>query len=84
MIGIIIICSFTLAYKIIMRTPWRDPKTADLVTGRRTLNEAEISQLDAYYSMPRWRRFGTYVQLWEVAYGCGGGLGYLHVIFSIL
>ncbi|KAF7550722.1 hypothetical protein G7Z17_g5515 [Cylindrodendrum hubeiense] len=64
MVGIIIIVSFTLAYKIIMRTPWRDPKTADLVTGRRTLSEAEISQLDAYYSMPRWRRFGTYVQVW--------------------
>ncbi|KAM5341572.1 hypothetical protein ACJ41O_014603 [Fusarium nematophilum] len=62
--GILIIVVFTAAYKLILRTPWRDPATADLVTGRRHLSTEEINELDAYYSMPTWRRFGTYVQLW--------------------
>ncbi|KAK7408937.1 hypothetical protein QQX98_008881 [Neonectria punicea] len=63
-IGILIIVVFTGVYKIVMKTPWRDPKTADLMTGRRTLSEAEITQLDEYYAMPKWRRFLTYVALW--------------------
>jgi amino acid transporter len=63
-IGLLIIVGFTLAYKLIMRTEWRDPKTADLVTGRRILTAQEIKYLDDYYAMPKWRRFGTYVQLW--------------------
>lgn len=46
------------------RTQWRDPKTADLVTGRRTLSVEEITQLDNYYKMPKSRRLLTYVQLW--------------------
>ncbi|KAM0205559.1 hypothetical protein ACHAPQ_011829 [Fusarium lateritium] len=63
-IGILIIVVFTAGYKVIMRTPWRDLATADLRTGRRHLSVEEINQLDAYYSMSKWRRFGTYVQLW--------------------
>ncbi|KAK5045655.1 hypothetical protein LTR84_009024 [Exophiala bonariae] len=63
-IGLLIIVGFTLAYKLIMRTEWRDPKTADLITGRRILTAQEIKYLDDYYAMPKWRRFGTYVQLW--------------------
>lgn len=47
-----------------MRTPWRDPATADLVTGRRPISADEIKQLDAYYAMPTWRRFLTYVKVW--------------------
>ncbi|KAJ9640535.1 hypothetical protein H2199_006074 [Coniosporium tulheliwenetii] len=65
MLGIFIVVSFTLAYKLIFRTPWRDPKTADLVTGRRKLSNEEIIQLDSYYEQPKWRRFLTYVQLWQ-------------------
>ncbi|KAF5024686.1 hypothetical protein F66182_3256 [Fusarium sp. NRRL 66182] len=64
MIGVIVIFSFTLGYKLIYGTPWRDPATADCLTGRRHLSVEEINQLDAYYSMSKWRRFGTYVQLW--------------------
>ncbi|KAM0472497.1 hypothetical protein ACHAP7_008650 [Fusarium lateritium] len=63
-IGILIIVVFTAGYKVIIRTPWRDLATADLRTGRRHLSVEEINQLDAYYSMSKWRRFGTYVQLW--------------------
>ncbi|KAF7544172.1 hypothetical protein G7Z17_g10160 [Cylindrodendrum hubeiense] len=63
-IGILIIVVFTVAYKLILRTPWRDPATADLKTGRRHLSTEEINELDAYYSTSKWRRFGTYVQLW--------------------
>ncbi|KIX06492.1 uncharacterized protein Z518_04468 [Rhinocladiella mackenziei CBS 650.93] len=63
-IGILIIVVFTLAYKIIYRTTWQDPATADLVTGRRTISAEEIALLDAYFSMPLWRRIGTYVKLW--------------------
>lgn len=64
MIGIIIIIVFTVGFKLIMKTEWRNPKTADLVTGRRTLSPEEIKQLDDYYTMAKWKRFGTYVQLW--------------------
>lgn len=63
-IGLVIIVGFTGLYKVVMRTPWRDPKTADLVTGRRVLTEQEIEALDNYYRMPKYRRFLGYVQLW--------------------
>ncbi|KAG6356532.1 hypothetical protein INS49_015920 [Diaporthe citri] len=63
-IGLLIIIVFTLGYKSIYRTQWRDPKTADLVTGRRTLSVEEITELDNYYEMPKSRRFLTYIQLW--------------------
>ncbi|KAL8813527.1 MAG: hypothetical protein Q9223_002360 [Gallowayella weberi] len=63
-IGIILIFSLTAAYKLVFRTPWRDPKTADLVTGRRKLTPEDMEQLDAYYRLPGWRRFLTYVKLW--------------------
>ncbi|CAH0025814.1 unnamed protein product [Clonostachys rhizophaga] len=62
--GFLIIVFFTIGYKLIFRTPWRDPATADLVTGRRTLGAEEIKQLDDYYRQPPFRRFLTYVQLW--------------------
>ncbi|KAJ3520572.1 hypothetical protein NM208_g13655 [Fusarium decemcellulare] len=62
--GIIIIVVFTIAYKLILRTPWRNPETADLKTGRRHLSTEELNELDAYYAMSKFRRFGTYVQLW--------------------
>lgn len=63
-IGLLIIFGFTLAYKLIFRTPWRDPRTADCTTGRRTLDTEEIIMLDEYYKLPMWKRFLTYVQLW--------------------
>ncbi|KAJ9655433.1 hypothetical protein H2198_005689 [Neophaeococcomyces mojaviensis] len=53
MIGIIIIAVFTLAFKLIMRTEWRNPKTVDLVTGRRTLSSEETRQLDDCYKMSK-------------------------------
>jgi yeast amino acid transporter len=58
----IVVC--TIAYKLIMRTPYRDAKTADLRTGRNEFSDKDLAELDAYYSMSRWRRFLTYVQLW--------------------
>lgn len=61
---ILIIVVFTVAYELILCTPWCDPATADLKAGRRHLGTEEINELDAYYSMSKWRRFGTYVQLW--------------------
>ncbi|KAJ6139034.1 hypothetical protein N7471_005520 [Penicillium samsonianum] len=63
-LGILIIFGFTLGYKVIYRTPWRDLKTADCRTGRRPLSVEEIAMLDDYYRQPAWRRFLTYVQLW--------------------
>ncbi|KAE8552195.1 hypothetical protein EYB25_006089 [Talaromyces marneffei] len=63
-IGLLVIVIFTLAYKIILRTKWQDPMTADLVTGRRELTTEEIQQLDAYYSRPMWRRLCEYMRLW--------------------
>ncbi|KAJ4244167.1 hypothetical protein NW762_014548 [Fusarium torreyae] len=64
MIGLIIIFTFTLGYKLIFKTPWRDPATADLVTRRRPLTVEELEQLDHHYEMPRWRRVGTYLKVW--------------------
>ena len=63
-IGIILIVVLTVGYKLIFRTPWRDPKTADCTTGRRKLTAEDILQLDKYYAQPGWRRFLTYVKLW--------------------
>jgi hypothetical protein len=63
-LGLILIVGCTVGYKLIMRTKLVDPKTADLVHGRRTLSTEEIMELDAYYGMSSWRRFCTYVQLW--------------------
>ncbi|KAM3070515.1 hypothetical protein ACMFMG_010336 [Clarireedia jacksonii] len=63
-LGLLIVIFFTLIYKTVIRTPFRDLKTADLVTGRRILGAEELRQLDEYYSRPQWRRFLTYVQLW--------------------
>lgn len=64
MIGIVIVLVFTVGYKIIYKTRIRDPKTADLRTGRRTLGREEIDLLNAYYGKSAIRRFWTYVQLW--------------------
>lgn len=63
-IGIILIVVFAVVYKLVMRTPWRDPAKADLVTGRRPLTVEELQQLDSYYALPTWRRLWTYVKLW--------------------
>ncbi|KIW63963.1 hypothetical protein, variant [Phialophora macrospora] len=64
MIGVLVIVGFTIIYKLVLRTPWRDPKVADCHTGRRPLTVEDIKQLDNYYRMSRWRRFLTYIQLW--------------------
>lgn len=64
MIGVVLILTFSIGYKLIMRTSIRDPKTADLVTGRRKISESDLHQLDSYYAQPRWRRFMSYVKLW--------------------
>lgn len=64
MIGLILIFIATIGFKVIFRTPWRDPATADLVTGRRELSTEEIKVLDAYYDRPMWRRISTYVRMW--------------------
>ena len=65
MIGLLLILGTTMMYKvIILRTPWRDPATADLITGRRKLSTDKIRQLDTYYGRPAWRRLGFYLRLW--------------------
>ncbi|OAA65864.1 amino acid permease [Niveomyces insectorum RCEF 264] len=53
-----------LAYKVVMRTKLRDPKTADLQTGRRPLSPEELVELDEYQKLPRWRKFYSFIQLW--------------------
>ncbi|ETN43600.1 uncharacterized protein HMPREF1541_02759 [Cyphellophora europaea CBS 101466] len=63
-IGLLLIVGGTGIYKVVMRTEWRDPAKADLVTGRRVLTVDEVRGLDEYYRLPRWRRFLGYVQLW--------------------
>lgn len=63
-IGLVLIIVSMILYKIILRTPWRDPAMADLVTGHRILTAHEIQELDAYYQRPTWRRVGTYLRMW--------------------
>ncbi|KAL5363214.1 proline-specific permease [Aspergillus floccosus] len=63
-IGALLISGSTLAYKLIFQTPWRDARTADCVTGRRSLTDDDIRQLDEYYALPKYKRVFTYVQLW--------------------
>ncbi|KAH7007261.1 amino acid permease/ SLC12A domain-containing protein [Ilyonectria destructans] len=62
-IGLLVIVGFTAVYKLLRRTKWQDPATADLTTGRHVLSVDEIQFLDAYYRRPLWRRIGTYVSL---------------------
>ncbi|PYH60060.1 uncharacterized protein BO96DRAFT_386237 [Aspergillus niger CBS 101883] len=63
-IGLILIITATVMYKIVFRTEWRNPATADLDTGRAVLTAEEIRRLDMYYEMPRWRRVGGYFRVW--------------------
>ncbi|KAI2831615.1 hypothetical protein CBS147320_5169 [Aspergillus niger] len=63
-IGLILIIAATVMYKIVFRTEWRNPATADLDTGRAVLAAEEIRRLDVYYEMPRWRRVGGYFRVW--------------------
>lgn len=63
-IGVVTVLSFALGYKIIYGTKIRDPKTADLHNGRRTLGKEEIDMLNEYYSRTTFKRFLTYIQLW--------------------
>ena len=62
--GTVLILGSGTLYKIILRTKLRDPAKADLQAGRRPLNIDEIKMLDEYYSLPKWRRILTYIQLW--------------------
>ncbi|KAL5322763.1 hypothetical protein ACEPPN_010739 [Leptodophora sp. 'Broadleaf-Isolate-01'] len=64
MIGVVTVVSFTIGYKILYRTKMRDPKTADLQTGRRTLGGEELAMLNDYYNRTALQRFYTYIQLW--------------------
>ncbi|KAL4920960.1 amino acid permease/ SLC12A domain-containing protein [Aspergillus aurantiobrunneus] len=63
-LGILVIVVPTALYKVILQTKWRDPSTADLVSGRRQLSPEEITLLDEHYSWPLWRRAGAYVKIW--------------------
>jgi len=62
-IGLLIIGSFTLGYKVAFKTKWVASADADLVTGRRELSEEEMAQLRTYYSSPLWRRAVSYLKL---------------------
>ncbi|KAF2143960.1 uncharacterized protein K452DRAFT_356932 [Aplosporella prunicola CBS 121167] len=64
MLGILIIVVFTAAYKLIYRNPSPKPKTADNETGRRPLGIDELTHLDEYYKIPKYRRALGYLQLW--------------------
>lgn len=64
MIGAFLILAGMIGYKAIYRTSWQNLARADHLTGRRTLTSEEINFLDGYYSLPRWRRFLSFVKLW--------------------
>ncbi|RDW85811.1 putative amino acid permease [Coleophoma crateriformis] len=64
LIGLLLILVSGVGYKLIFKTKLRDPKTADLQTGRRPLSTTDVEILDAYNGQPAWRRFITFIQLW--------------------
>ncbi|KAL2845268.1 amino acid permease/ SLC12A domain-containing protein [Aspergillus pseudoustus] len=64
MIGLLLIVASGVGYKLVFRTKFRDPRTVDLQTGRRTLSTEEITELDGYAAMPQWRKFVSFIQLW--------------------
>jgi yeast amino acid transporter len=64
MIGIVLIVSSGVGYKIIFRTKLRNPSDVDLQTGRRTLSEEEIHALDDYFAQSRLNRFYSFIQMW--------------------
>ena len=51
-----------IGYKLWFRTKIQDPKTADLISGRRPITDEEYKFLDAYYAQPLWMRFVSYVR----------------------
>ncbi|KEF57301.1 uncharacterized protein A1O9_05218 [Exophiala aquamarina CBS 119918] len=63
-IGVVIVIVFTIAHKLIYRSRFRQPATADLTTGRRTLRGEEISMLQQYYDRPAWVRAMAYFKFW--------------------
>ncbi|KAK8170415.1 AAT family amino acid transporter [Phyllosticta citribraziliensis] len=52
-----------VGYKLVFRTKLVDPATADLVSGRRAVSEADMLALDAYAALPLWRRVVSYLQM---------------------
>lgn len=64
MIGILLIITATIAYKIFGRTKWQSLATADCMTGHRVLTAEEILLLDEYYKRPKWRRITAYLKAW--------------------
>lgn len=64
MFGTVLIVCSGIAYKLVLRTKLRDPKTVDLQTGRRPLSTEEIVELDEYEKLSKWRKFYSFVQVW--------------------
>lgn len=63
-LGVWLIFGLTLLYKIVYRTKYRKLEEADLQSGRRVLSDADLKELNDYYSLPPWRRFMTYLRMW--------------------
>ncbi|OJD34602.1 aat family amino acid transporter [Diplodia corticola] len=63
-LGLILILTSYLGYKVVFRTKIRDVKTVDLVSDRRPLTEDDIMELDAYYKQGIYRRFASYFTIW--------------------
>jgi amino acid transporter len=51
-----------LAYKPFYRTKFQNPKTVDLITGRRRLTKKNIDFLDAYAASPWYSKALNYVR----------------------
>jgi amino acid transporter len=64
MLGVCMIIISYVGYKVIFKTKFRDPYTADLHTGRAVLSKEQLGELEKYKSMSRNKRFGTYIKLW--------------------
>lgn len=63
-LGLILILTSYVGYKVIFRTKIRDVKTVDLMSDRRPLSDDDIAELDAYYRQGIYRRFASYFTIW--------------------
>ena len=59
-LGVPIFLAAFILYKGVFRTRFRRASEIDLATGYSPLSEDNEQFLDAYYSKPMWKRFGSY------------------------
>ncbi|KAL3462743.1 proline-specific permease [Aspergillus heterothallicus] len=60
-LGVPLVVTVIVGYKLIFRTKFRRASEIDLATGYQPLSEENERFLDHYYSLPMWRRIWSYI-----------------------